>query len=290
MMDKVSKERCLIRDVWDYNLEEEMANIQRIAEDFPVICIDTEFPGVVVQPVANQKLTPDYEWVRCNVNVLKLIQLGLTFSDRNGETPSGVCTWQFNFKFDLSMDMYAQDSIDLLQSSGMDFDRIHKNGIEPSKFAYLLTSSGLVLNDRVSWVAFHSAYDFAYLARVLTDNYLPDTEREFFELLNMWFGRVYDLKYILKSSYLNHRTGLNQIASDLKVNRIGPCHQAGSDSLLTCHAFFKLLESPHVGDFDSVTKKAVNVLYGLGADAGDDGFYKGRDYVFPTPLGLALSA
>ena len=74
--------------------------------------------------------------LRCNVDLLKIIQLGLTFFNKEGGTPEGVCTWQvtapygtclslfltavlfqFNFKFNLSEDMYAEDSVELLQVS-----------------------------------------------------------------------------------------------------------------------------------------------------------------------------
>ena len=36
--------------------------------------------------------------------------------------------------------------------------------------------------------------------------------------------------------------GLQKVAEDLKVERIGPMHQAGSDSLLTASTFFALSE------------------------------------------------
>lgn len=39
---------------------------------------------------------------RCNVDMLKMIQLGLSFANEKGELPeSGCCTWQFNFAFNL---------------------------------------------------------------------------------------------------------------------------------------------------------------------------------------------
>ena len=38
----------------------------------------------------------------------------------------------------------------------------------PMHFGKPLMVSGLVLNDRVKWVSFHSGYGFAYLLQVLT--------------------------------------------------------------------------------------------------------------------------
>ena len=59
------------------------------------------------------------------MDLLKIIQLGLTFLDENGNTPSeGMpSTWQFNFKFNLTEDMYAEESVDLLRNSGIRFEK-----------------------------------------------------------------------------------------------------------------------------------------------------------------------
>lgn len=51
--------------------------------------------------------------------------------------------------------MYAQDSIELLQKSGIDFKRLESNGIEDDVFAEALITSGLVLVGGVKWVSFH---------------------------------------------------------------------------------------------------------------------------------------
>jgi len=79
--------------------------------------MDTEFPGVVFKPEDPEEHTSkfQYEMVKSNVNALKLIQLGITLSDENGRYPDGICTWQFNFKFDLESDTYLEDSIKLLR-------------------------------------------------------------------------------------------------------------------------------------------------------------------------------
>jgi hypothetical protein len=43
-----------------------------------------------------------FQTLRCNVDLLKLIQLGLTFTDKDGNFAKGCTCWQFNFKFSLS--------------------------------------------------------------------------------------------------------------------------------------------------------------------------------------------
>ena len=44
--------------------------------------MDTEFPGVVARPVA-ESYAPDYHYqsLKCNVDLLRIIQLGLAFAD-----------------------------------------------------------------------------------------------------------------------------------------------------------------------------------------------------------------
>ena len=51
--------------------------------------------------------------------------------------------------------MYAQESIDLLQKSGIQFPVHDDEGIEPFEFAELITTSGVVLMDDVKWISFH---------------------------------------------------------------------------------------------------------------------------------------
>ncbi|KAI9304139.1 ribonuclease H-like domain-containing protein [Cunninghamella echinulata] len=203
--------------------------------------MDTEFPGVVARPIGTFRTSSDYHYqtLRCNVDLLKIIQLGVTFSDQHGNLPGNICTWQFNFKFSLEDDMYAQDSIELLTKSGIDFKKHEEYGIDVEHFGELLISSGFVLLDGVKWISFHSGYDFGYLLKVLTCSAMPADETEFFDLLRTYFPCVYDIKYLMKSCK-NLKGGLQDIADDLQVARIGPQHQAGSDSLLTCTTFFKM--------------------------------------------------
>ncbi|XP_049825617.1 CCR4-NOT transcription complex subunit 7 isoform X4 [Aethina tumida] len=239
-----NNEECGIRDVWAHNLEEEFRTIRQIVQKYQYVAMDTEFPGVVARPIGEFRSSADYQYqmLRCNVDLLRIIQLGLTFLDDNGKTPGGsYTTWQFNFKFNLQEDMYAQDSIDLLTNSGIQFKKHEDEGIEPLEFAELLMTSGIVLMDNIKWLSFHSGYDFGYLIKLLTDNNLPQDENDFFELLKLYFPTIYDVKYLMKSCK-NLKGGLQEVAEQLDLERIGPQHQAGSDSLLTGMAFFKMKE------------------------------------------------
>jgi CCR4-NOT transcription complex subunit 7/8 len=112
-----------IRDVWRHNLEEEFILIRKIVNKYCYVAMDTEFPGnyfhpntiislfnlvhfkgVVARPIGEFRSTADYQYqlLRCNVDLLKIIQLGLTFMDEQGNTAPEFSTWQFNFKFSLT--------------------------------------------------------------------------------------------------------------------------------------------------------------------------------------------
>mmetsp|Transcript_46792 Transcript_46792/g.107866 ORF Transcript_46792/g.107866 Transcript_46792/m.107866 type:complete len:345 (+) Transcript_46792:89-1123(+) len=244
-------------------VDEEMAYIREIIDRYPWLAMDTEFPGCVARPIGSfrSRTESNYQNIRCNVDLLNLIQLGITFCDADGILPPGCSTWQFNFKFSLNEDLYAQDSIELLTQAGIDFKKHDVQGISPLYFAELLMVSGVVLNDDVRWISFHSGYDFGYLLKVLTCKPLPTSESDFFELLRTYFPAIYDIKFVA-SSCDNLKGGLNKLAEQLEVPRIGPEHQAGSDSLLTQATFFKLRQSYFEDYLDD--DQYLGVLWGLG--------------------------
>ncbi|KAK7690387.1 CCR4-NOT transcription complex subunit 7 [Cerrena zonata] len=252
-----------IREVWAPNLEMEMRNIRDLIEQYPYVAMDTEFPGVVARPIGSFKTSSDYHYqtMRCNVDLLKIIQVGITLANEEGDYPQDVSTWQFNFHFSVNEDMYAPESIELLQKSGIDLQRHEEMGIEPNDFAELMITSGLVLLDETKWISFHSGYDFGYFVKLLTAESLPTTEEMFFERLRTWFPTIYDIKFMMRACKVL-KGGLQDVADDLGVMRIGPSHQAGSDSLLTASTFFKMRElyfNDHIDDAEYNGK-----LYGLG--------------------------
>ncbi|CAA2995383.1 probable CCR4-associated factor 1 homolog 6 [Olea europaea subsp. europaea] len=216
-----------IREVWADNLDQEFALIRDIVDAYPYIAMDTEFPGKFA-----------HLWNR------------------------QVLHWQFNFQeFNPNEDLFANDSIELLRQSGVDFSKNIEKGIEAKRFGELLMSSGIVLNDNGYWVTFHSGYDFGYLLKLLTCQSLPDTQEGFFTMIHVYFLVLYDIKHLMKFCNSLHG-GLNKLAELLEVERVGVCHQAGSENLLTSFAFRKLKEN----FFSVPLEKYSGVLYGLGVE------------------------
>ena len=163
--------------------------------------------------------------------MLKVIQIGITLFNEDGETPparpnsadsmdKGLAArrmasqgplpyaWQFNFKFSLKDDMFNQTSIESLQQAGIDFQLLERDGIDPHEFASLLIPSGLVCFENVRWISFHGGYDFGYLTKLLICKQLPNDEVEFDQLMKLYFPSTYDVKHLMKHAIKLHNSGL----------------------------------------------------------------------------------
>ena len=239
-----------------------------------------------------------YQTLRTNVNALKLIQLGITLFNAEGETPPAQpdtpllggpqannltpcpTTWQFNFHFDRNQDMCAEESLRLLSNAGIDFDRHVDIGIDHMDFGSLLITSGLVLDPSVKWLSFHSGYDFGYLLKIMSQAKLPNEHEQFMKLLTKWFPHVIDIKFLWKDaqrrsnrglvnttvsnflSSLGYKSGLEDLAEELGCKREGRAHTAGSDAWLTGSTYWSLRERIFEG---VIPDDLVGQLWGLSA-------------------------
>ena len=302
-----------IREVWRQNLEQEMAVLRQLIVKYPYVSMDAEFPGIVARPIggfAGSKAEYHYQTLRCNVDILKPIQVGITLwspegelppqqpdpellgrLNNNGKTPfpNNVmyvpCTWVFNFHFNLEEDMYAESSIELLKSSGVDFHRHLEMGIDLASFGALLTTSGLAFAEDVNWLSFHSGYDFGYLIKLLTDNALPYHQEDFFEQVSTFFPRLWDIKFLLRHAQkmrntgrltqegsriidsLGSKSGLQDLAEELGCSRVGVAHTGGSDAWLTGSVFWAMRNKIFNGTLDEDLADQIYGLHGVPAPA-----------------------
>lgn len=218
--------------VWDHNLECEIERMRDIAEIYDHVAMETQCPGIVARPTGPFCDYSDYNYqtLKCNVDLTRVIQITLTFSDSKGNRPKGS-TWRFNFSFNARRDLFAQESFD---TRGLDLSLHGAQGVEPQAFAELLTSSGLVLNEDVRWITYGSTsslaerpiedsrgrsgdkpwvnfcgmYDFGHMLQLLTSQPLPNEVRGFQESLDLFFPSRCDVaKHLHRLGLVSHKSG-----------------------------------------------------------------------------------
>lgn len=80
--------------------EEAFDQIREIIDSYSYVAIHSEFPGIVARPIMHSEYA--YNTVKANVDLVHLLQLGLTFANGRGEPPPASvspATFQFNFHF-----------------------------------------------------------------------------------------------------------------------------------------------------------------------------------------------
>ena len=248
-----------IIEVYQDNFNQELKHLCSLLNEYYYIGMDTEFPGIVY---SLPSLTDDfyYKTTKLNVDYLKLIQLGITLSNDKGEYPKPFHTWQFNFQFDITKDKSSQSSMNLLITSGINFNKLKTNGINHKVFFEQFKICGLVLNPRIHWISFHGSYDFAYLLSNLCGGSLPETEKKFTDDMRVFFPNHYDIRILVKEK-VNLHGSLNKLARYLDVVREGKIHQAGSDSMVTIDVFWKLIYEGFISEEKLIESK--NILFGI---------------------------
>lgn len=118
--------------------------------------------------------------------------------------------------------------MELLNKAGIDFDELALNGIPIEEFSNEFRKIGLVESPDITWLAFNSKYDFAYLLSLFGN--LPLTKIEFLQSIRDLFPRRFDVKHLGTGSL---KTQLEQEGIDLSGQ-----HQAGVDSFVTMQLFW----------------------------------------------------
>ncbi|XP_064992446.1 probable CCR4-associated factor 1 homolog 11 [Musa acuminata AAA Group] len=166
------------------NLVEHLELILSLRGSYPIVAIDTEFPGFIRDTPRDATEEERYNDVKHNVDNMHLIQLGVALFDEGGNTPWPGCCWQFNFSdFDPDVDASSPDSIELLTQSGHDFQQYRRHGIDARRCAYLVCVKLFCQPYSSKYVTFHGLYDVAFVIKMITRAPLPNTLNEFSDLV-----------------------------------------------------------------------------------------------------------
>ncbi|XP_065048809.1 probable CCR4-associated factor 1 homolog 11 [Musa acuminata AAA Group] len=244
------------------NLVEQLELILSLRGSYPILAIDTEFPGFIRDTPRNATEEERYNDVKHNVDNMHLIQLGVALFDEGGNTPWPGCCWQFNFSdFDPDVDASSPDSIELLVQSGHDFQQNRRHGIDARRCAYLVCVKLFCQPYSSKYVTFHGLYDVAFVIKMITRAPLPNTLNEFSDLVRTIFGQIYDLKYISRfcGGLRRGEIGLVGLSRLLNFEPVGIRHQAAYDSLLIGALFNKMKQRRHNVEDD----RSASVLYGM---------------------------
>jgi CCR4-NOT transcription complex subunit 7/8 len=137
--------------------------------------------------------------------------------------PLPVSTWQFNFDFNEDVEQKEASSFDLLLNSGIDFALLKNHGINPSYFGEKIISSGLVMNENLTWVCFAGSFDMAYLIKIMMNDKMPPQKPTFQKYLELFFPKLLDIKSFVRHQ-IGQDGGLGKIADYLGVTREGMMH------------------------------------------------------------------
>ena len=105
----------------------------------------------------------------------------------------------------------------MLRKAGIDFSALQKHGIQPLVLANALLKSGLLGNPSLQWVTFHGQYDYAYLIKLLTGNFLPSDLDSFLAQVEMYFPRHLDTKVAGQEFESLRSLSLQKMADYFKV-------------------------------------------------------------------------
>ncbi|CAL9728545.1 poly(A) ribonuclease Pop2p [Monosporozyma unispora] len=273
-----------IREVWKNNLYSEFNSIRRLLSQYKYVSISTEFVGTLARPIGNFRSREDYHYqtMRANVDLLNPVQLGISLSDVYGNKPENEpSTWQFNLEFDVNKEMISGESLELLRKSGINYE-MHKNiGVSKFEFAQLMIDSGLLMDENITWITYHAAYDLGFLINILMNDIMPNNRKDFEWWIHKYMPNLFDLNLIYKvvrgfkyppaQGKLQQQVQqpsmeftLTNLADDVGLPRFPVFTTTGGQSLLMLLSFCQLNKIsmhtfPDGTDFDNVK----NVIYGI---------------------------
>lgn len=84
--------------------------------------------------------------------------------------------------------------MELLEKAGINFEKLLSDGIASEVFSQVFRNIGLIENPQITWLAFNSKYDFAYLLNLFRP--VSDSIGDFLKSISDLFPRRFDVKHL----------------------------------------------------------------------------------------------
>lgn len=195
--------KYMVKDVVKSNFYKEFSNIRELSTKYNVISINVESAGTLGRPIGKFKGKRDYVYqtIRVNVDLFNIFKVGISLCDQFGNKPEGIfSTWQLHCEVNPEVEMVPSEFLEFLDAASTipetSASELKHSGINLRELAVVLTDSGLIMNNNITWISHSGGYDFAYLLRLITDRPLPNNREEFLGDLNIFFPNYYDLDLI----------------------------------------------------------------------------------------------
>ncbi|KAF3786731.1 putative CCR4-associated factor 1-like protein 10 [Nymphaea thermarum] len=192
-------------------------------------------------------LDENYAFFRQRANNVRLLQLGLTFSDEGGNLPKDTKTgesyfWEFNVKVAKSMGEIDAVFRQHLTEMGIDVDYNMKHGIHPDMLCTGIWCMETLVKERIRWVVFSGCAAFSPLINILRPEQLPVRREAFLDAVKLYFPKFYELRQLMSGCGLSGTLEETANVLGAGVTEGDMFNQAGPDSLLTLRVFMGLRE------------------------------------------------
>ncbi|XP_031500319.1 probable CCR4-associated factor 1 homolog 6 [Nymphaea colorata] len=271
----MSNNSVVIKSVWKDNFDAEMRIIrERTMIDHPFISLTTRLL------LCSGRIPPGNVWNNSDINygVLlqinnvfrNIVQVGVALCDKLGRLPhcnetGRPCIWEFNLMpVDESANNPEMEGCFLDKfCSGVKVEQLRSQGIHPERMAAELLHCSSLMKEKISWVVFKGALDFAVLLRWTKEGAqgLPDEQKEFFKLLAHYFPVFYDMAAVIGFDPTADDGTIDISAKSINVWREDvPPHGAASDSFLALQMFMRM---KMLKKGCALLEKKARVLYGI---------------------------
>ncbi|XP_077546410.1 CCR4-NOT transcription complex subunit 7-like [Haemaphysalis longicornis] len=169
----VCNEACSVRDTWAANIDEGFCNSIRVAQKHNFGAMGTEFLVPVDHPtgVLHFPHHCHYQLLRCNLDRVEIIQLGLAFLDEAGNPPRNYSTCSST---SCSATRRPRSlGHQLLTNSGNQFKEHERESMNPYENAQILVTTRVALSDSYTQLSFSGGPDIAFVLKLLAARTCP---------------------------------------------------------------------------------------------------------------------